>query len=479
MSKEADPGRIVTDPDVESRPVVVRLDNRWRRNRGEDDNVRVRVEKYISEILKDDVTSEPARQDREVWNAVASTVPGFKLTPLLAESLVKRLIEKSRHLRETPDWLNGYVVLDTPRGVDAEELAGLLKRLSFVENAYPEPPGSDPQVSPDDPEFVSGSQGYLEPAPEGIDARFVWDLMVSTTGAWPGKGVRLVDVEQGWTLTHEDLPAGIERLGPGVVLDGSRGHGTAVLGIIGAVGNNGVGCIGIAPGIEGQMGVASYAKSTRFQAISVAIAALGPGDVLLIEAQIPNWEAIVNGQVQKVPLPVEADPDLRKLIQFATSLDIVVVEAAGNGGTDLGAVRTQSGEDMFDEDSGAILVSAARRQHPHVLVTHEGGGGSNYGTRISCYAWGEKVTTCWSDENGHAGSYTNSFSNTSAAAAIVAGAAVALQSLHKTVTGVHLTPAEMRQCLNQNGTAPDPNEVRPMGTMPDLNKAATALSLAV
>ena len=64
---------------------------------------------------------------------------------------------------------------------------------------------------------------------------------------WVGASVGFVDLEQGWTLTHEDLPA--IALLPGVSQDVNatpRRHGTAVMGIAAGVDNT-KGIIGIAP----------------------------------------------------------------------------------------------------------------------------------------------------------------------------------------------------------------------------------------
>ena len=62
-------------------------------------------------------------------------------------------------------------------------------RLRFV------PPAVNPA---DDPRSVN--QGYLDPAPDGIDAEYAWGF---PGGA--GAGQALVDLEVGWNFNHEDL----------------------------------------------------------------------------------------------------------------------------------------------------------------------------------------------------------------------------------------------------------------------------------
>jgi hypothetical protein len=86
-------------------------------------------------------------------------------------------------------------------------------------------------------------QRYLNAAPDGIDARFAWTIPGGT-----GQGVKIYDVELGWTQTHEDLSkvAGVSLLVPvnGTAILSEDDHGTAVLSMM--VGdNNGIGVKGI------------------------------------------------------------------------------------------------------------------------------------------------------------------------------------------------------------------------------------------
>src|SRR5829696_1995994 len=74
---------------------------------------------------------------------------------------------------------------------EAEELLDSLNRLAVVELAYPQPksrPASSVST-PATPDF-SGSQGYLGPAPGGVDARYAWSLP-----GGKGEGIRVIDVE--------------------------------------------------------------------------------------------------------------------------------------------------------------------------------------------------------------------------------------------------------------------------------------------
>jgi microbial collagenase len=306
------------------------------------------------------------------------------------------------------------------------------------------------------------AQSYLEPAtavPKGIDARFLWDLMQASSGSLPGLNTRLADVEQGWWLEHPDLPNGISHLICGQNRVPSQYHGTQTLGVIAAVANNNQYCIGIAPEIS-YVGVASYYDFPQSEALYEAFLVLGDGDVLLIEAQTND----------ELMWPIEASPANKQAIMDAIEVGVVVVECAGNGGSDLEAIG-------LGADSGAILVSASD-EHGELLRNPFDGTvpASNYGDRISCHAWGRGVTTLSGPAPLY---YTPNYSGTSAAGAIVAGAAVALQSAHKAIMGVPLKPHQMRDVLFTTGTESADNTYKyKMGTMPNLRKAAEALGLA-
>jgi hypothetical protein len=122
--------------------------------------------------------------------------------------------------------------------VEPEELVKALLTWRSVQTAYFDPPGSDPLVNAaDDPR--AANQGYLDPAPDGIDAEFAWGF-----AGGDGAGQHLIDLERGWTLNHEDLVAHGAALLHGTILDTSRPHGTSVLGEV-CASDNTRGCVGI------------------------------------------------------------------------------------------------------------------------------------------------------------------------------------------------------------------------------------------
>src|SRR5439155_3195071 len=114
-------------------------------------------------------------------------------------------------------------------------------QLAYVEGI----PGKGPQVDPtDDCRTAMGLQGYVDPAPGGIDARYAWAI----PGA-AGDNIGFVDQEQGWTLNHEDLAAAAIPVISGLNYT-NVDHGTNSLGVVVAVDND-----------RGDVGIATHAKA--------------------------------------------------------------------------------------------------------------------------------------------------------------------------------------------------------------------------
>lgn len=256
---------------------------------------------------------------------------------------------------------------------------------------------------------------------------------------------------------------GIQQIGPGINLK-DFGHGTSVLGVIFMKDNN-FGGVGIAPQGKGRVcpeifdGTFAQPGAQRTaDAILSAIVTMAFGDILLLESQThdPNDETSHDW-------PVEIDLSTFEAIRVATAIGISVIQAAGNGAHDLDAYtsgekpifnksyppwNTETNPNPDYRDSGAVMVASASSS-----VKHKKRAKSNYGTRIDCYSWGQDVvtTTTYQDENTGditRRDYTTSFNGTSSAAAIVAGAAMVVQSVAQEQLGYKFSPLQLRQMLS-------------------------------
>ena len=220
------------------------------------------------------------------WQQLAAEFKGISIEPLFASKkrsdilgLVRRAAAADPTYR--PRDLSTYYVVKVPVGVDPQALAKALSSWTSVLFAYLEPPPVEPPaVNPvDDPR--SPNQGYLDPAPDGIDAEDAWGFL-----GGDGAGQSLVDLEWGWTFNHEDLAA------HGITLISGINHsyffhGTGVLGELGAV-DNAVGCVGIVPALGSVRCVSQWLTGGGYstsQAIVDATVVMSFGDILLLEAQ--------------------------------------------------------------------------------------------------------------------------------------------------------------------------------------------------
>jgi hypothetical protein len=402
--------------------------------------------------------AEPATRRAPAWQELARRYPTIKFRPHFAGPSAGHPDAERRLLSPAGQRLRRYFEIDVPPGVDPVAMARELGAVEEVETAYVDPGPIPPPVNPsDDPRSVN--QRYLDAAPVGIGARWAWMQA-------DGTGVGFVDMERGWTLDHEDLAAANIGLISGLSRD-YHGHGTAVLGQVVAVDNT-RGCIGIAPGATARV-VSQWRNASNYntaEAITQAAAAMGPGDVLLLEAQT-SYPGYGDNY-----LPVEVYDDVFDAIRAAVDDGIIVVEAAGNGGVDLDDFRTTVGALVLNRtsadfrDSGAIMVGAASSSVPHVRS-----GFSNHGSRIDCFGWGDAIDTCGDGYTGTSTTaYTSAFGGTSGASPIVSGAALIMQSWAMKRSLPRFDPAGMRALLADPllNTASQNPSVDRIGVMPNL-----------
>ncbi|MCG3123858.1 MAG: hypothetical protein GIKADHBN_02286 [Phycisphaerales bacterium] len=354
-------------------------------------------------------------------------------------------------------------------GTDLESAIDQLRALAEIEYALPVVKPAPPPVPPD----FSPFQGYLHPAPIGIGA-----IICSTWPGGTGVHVTVCDVEYSWNYAHMDLPPVIHLGPPGIDPFNDNNHGTAVLGEMGSV-NNGWGTIGAVFGASFRTAAANTAAGYNVaSAITTAAAGLLPGDVILIEQQTfgPNGGNYV---------PCEWDPPVYGAIKQAVGIGRIVVEAAGNGGENLDGPLYSTGHGghypfLLPNDSGAIIVGAgaAPAAFGGSTVDRSRLWFSCYGATVDLQGWGESVTT-----SGYGSLYsfegvnlwfTATFNGTSSASPIVASACVALLSVYEQITGLPLSPQQVRDYLVLTGS-PQQSGIFPasqhIGPRPDVLQA--------
>ncbi|MDP9696672.1 UNVERIFIED_ORG: hypothetical protein J2X79_004255 [Arthrobacter globiformis] len=398
--------------------------------------------------------------------------------------------------------LQTFFRVQAPSG-ELESMAEELRGSEGVAGAYVRPPILLPAIQalsaplntmvprPEEPAATTPDftprQGYLDPAPTGVDAYFAW-----TIAGGRGARLRIVDCEHGWLLDHEDLLAN-----NGGVVSGtnnpSNDHGTAVFGILGGDRNT-RGVTGIAS--DAWLAASSWTSQAAATAITEAANALRPGDFLLLEGQLggPNH---TNSNSDVGLIALEWWPDLFAAIRAASNRGIIVIEAAGNGFQNLDdpAYNTpQSGFpstwrnpfNLANPQSGAVMVGAGA---PPAGFNGSSWGPdrsrldySNYGTRVDAQGWGREVVTAgYGDLQGGDPQrrYTAEFAGTSSASPIVLGALAVVQGIATGRGPLRLTSYRARSLLRMVGSPQQAAPSRPVtqriGHRPDAKHLLTAM----
>ena len=332
-----------------------------------------------------------------------------------------------------------------------------MRDLSVLVRQLPLTPLVPPPEAPFHRTPLSDDQGYLKAAPEGVGIIAAWSLP-----GGQGEGCRCALIEQGWNLAHDSFE-GLEVEEKFGLNQGFRHHGANTLGVI-AARDNGRGTLGIAHRIERvllsseDIGIGTAETAN---ALAACLGSLQPGDVILIQSQLPRLGAL---------LPVLINDLIFEIIRLATALGLTVVVPAGNSGRSVDNLTTLLGRtgalDRQVRDSGAVLVGAADPVAPSGRI-----GFSNFGTSVDCFAWGRGVVTPGGDAaNSLNGAFNFDFSGTSAAAAIIAGVALCLQGIAKRSQGGPLHPLEVRALLSdpRYGTPSGDPQADRIGVMPNL-----------
>jgi subtilisin family serine protease len=394
---------------------------------------------------------------------------GLSFTPLieLSEGRLSELESRAavRSGRAQPDLAGMFVVSGAEDSLQpaARNLLGL-EAVEWVawQELMPEPPCTD--LPPETPHyFAQGLQTFQVPQGGGLDVRHAWSL-----GA-RGAGVQIADCEYGYIGGTEDLCGIVDEPGqtphPSVALNGWDNHGSAALAVIAGLANR-YGLRGVAPDAK----VLFFPEWTvesggrRVTAITNAIDAVDPGDVVVLEMQAMGPGGGYG--------PAELDPAVWTVVRLGADAGVVVVGAAGNGNQNLDSAAYAAY--MARGDSGAILVGSGSSNAVHQKLQT-----SSHGSRVDVQGWGQNVFTAGYGSYATVGGdarqrYTATFGGTSSATAVVAAAAALVQSAALAERGCKLDPGPLRQVLIDTGH-PQGGPGGEIGPFPDLVAALDAV----
>jgi hypothetical protein len=397
------------------------------------------------------------------WQALLVSFPGHSLQPLFDSLPIEQLADLVDAVRlaggEPPDPFVWFTLPCDDSVADA--LVAAVQSLPMVFFAGRRGEVVLPVSYGTNPDSITTLQ--IQAAPNGVDAIYAWDVAGGS-----GAGARVVDIEHGWLLGHEELVAArIRKLS--VFGSSEVDHGTGVAGIV--VGSdNGVGTIGVVPDAALDLVTPDRGGVNNLAAaITFATASLQSGDVLLLETAHPFFPTSTPDILSEFDFPVQV------AIRLAVGRGITVIEPAGNGGIDLDAfpflAHTRPDSPTF---SGAIVVGAGELTGPTLSTWSR--TFSSFGSRVDCFAAGSRIRS----PSSSAPNAYQQFGGTSGASAILAGAAASLQSMTRAANaGATLAPADVRRLFRSAllGLLPDNPLGARIGSMPDLRKIVRAQGL--
>lgn len=331
-------------------------------------------------------------------------------------------------------------IVQVPPGMTADALISLYQQSGLVQYAE-----HDFYVralnDPNDFYYQQGNLWNLKNTGQtggtpGADIR-AWEAWSIATDAG---NVAVADVDTGIRYTHQDLAANMwvnpadGSHGINVVSNGRAsndpwddyGHGSHVAGIIGAVGDNGIGVVGVCWRVE--LMACKFLDSTGTGTIDGAITCL--------DYARSHGAKVVNASWGSFTFTSQA---LHDAVASLRDADIIFVAAAGNSGAnnDVTPLYPASNSDLDN-----VVSVAATDDNDHLA------GWSDYGaTNVDLAAPGTPIYSCW---NGSDSDYEWD-NGTSMACAHVTGACALLRACY---------PNENhRQIIQQllNGTDPLPS----------------------
>ena len=312
----------------------------------------------------------------------------------------------SRVLHRFPG-LGALQVVSVPEGETAPGLIKKFEQSGLVRYAEPDFVRFL-NATPNDPSYINGTLWGLNNTGQGggladadIDAPEAWDVVNSASN------IVVAVLDTGIRYTHEDLAANMWTnpvggghgfnafTGTNNVMD-DQGHGTLVSGVLGAVGNNGKGVVGVAWRV--QLMAAKCFDSTGNSSDSLIIACV-------------DFARTNGAHVMVAPFDSTGFSQSLSNAIFATrNSGIVFVTSVGNNSANIDPAPRYPA--CYDIDN-IVTVTATTRTDALLPI-------ANYGaTNVDLAAPGESIHTTWSPSDNF---YTSIFSGTSFAAPYVAGA---------------------------------------------------------
>ena len=330
----------------------------------------------------------PAASDYQDDQILIKPKPGTGLTALANFHSAR----KGEVLKTFPR-IGNLQIIRVPKGETVQTFLSQYEQSGLVEFAEPDYFG---QVftTPNDPRFVNHTLWGLDKiaAPGG------WDVLTSASN------IVVAVIDTGVRYTHEDLAAnmwvnpndgshGLNVVAGTTDPNDDNGHGTMVAGVLGAVGNNGKGVVGVA--WRTQIMACKCFNNFAIGSISAVITGM--------DYARTNGARIINAS-----WGFTNSLSLSNAVYSLRDSNIIVVAACGNSSINIDLSPTFPAGYDFDN-----IVSVASTTNNDTLSAF-----SNYGpTRVHLAAPGDNIYSTWSPTD----SFYQTGSGTSFAAPYVVG----------------------------------------------------------
>ena len=398
----------------------------------------------------------------EALTGLLGSEPGLVVAPLFDRSRVVLDAEVVQAEAisgiDLPELTNWYLVT-VPTSAAGQRIGAALRALDVVEMVQPEP-----ELATTAP-LEEERQGYLDTAPGGVDAEWAWNRLAGT-----GSEVTIAVIDSGFDTNHGDLDR-VRAVGVAIPHEPpwDPHHGLQVLGIL-AADDDEQGIRGIASGAAIRTVNSGMTSGEVANAIELASAEVGPGDVLTISQGI----CAVPGCADNVVLPLVYSSSARDALKVATARGIITVVSAGNGGANLDGFTSRLGSDAPE----TIVVGGANPPATAGCSAEDGPArarvaASNYGSRVDLQGWAACVRTAT-----QGGGY-RWWGFTSAATPIVAGSAALLSSMAEERLAINLAGPQVRTIFGETGSSQVTAGARGgnVGPLPDVRAAMESLAL--
>jgi subtilisin family serine protease len=347
--------------------------------------------------------------------------------------------------------MGGLQVMSVPAGETVPGLVAKYAQSGLVEFAEPDYTAQIAATLPNDPYFTNGllwgldNFGQSGGTPHAdIDAIDAWDVLTSASN------IVVAVLDSGVRYTHQDLAAnmwvnpvdgghGFNALVPTNTPLDDNGHGTLVSGVLGAVGNNGVGVTGVAWQVQIMACKCFNASGTGTNSDIISC----------IDYAISNGAQIINASFSGVSNSMA----MSNAIVSAQEAGIIFVAAAGNGPPEVNLDTAPTYPACYDIDNIVSVEYITRNDALGPL--------SNYGaTNVDLAAPGDMIYSTFYASDSSYYPPTNlgiSVAGTSFAAAYVSGSFALMlakypaenyqQIISRVLNAVDPVPALAGKCL--------------------------------